>query len=290
MRAIRLSRTPRQYRAYGDSRLDLVNKLIPAGFLNYGYYADPSPDPETLSLQDIQRAQKAYGELIAEQIAGIEGPVLDVGAGMGGLLRMLTDRGHDATGLTPDAGQVAYLRKHLPDVPIIESKFEFLEVEPHRGRFAAVVTSESLQYLKIELALPVMKQILAPGGVWVAFDYFRVSPDLPGSGHPWPGFPRTLEEGGFRIEMQRDLTEHVLPTLSFLHMWADRLGLSLVDLFASDFKRKRPGTHHVFEESVERLREYAASVVSRTDPEEFKRCRRYRFLVIGTRAEAAATV
>jgi hypothetical protein len=132
----------------------------------------------------------------------------------------------------------------------------------------------------LEKALPVMKQILSPDGLWVAFDYFRVSADLPGSGHPWPQFQPTLQEGGFRIEMQRDLTEHVLPTLSFLHMWGDRLGLSLVDLFAFDLRRKRPGVHHVFEESLDRLRDYAESTLSRVDPEEFKRCRRYRFLVI----------
>lgn len=280
-RAFRLKRGARRiYRVEDDARLELMSKINPGGFLNYGYFEPPFPEPDEISLADIRRAQQRYAELIADEIVDGQAPVLDVGCGMGGLLRLLLSRGHDATGLTPDKAQVTFLEEHLPQVPLIHEKFESIDQQTYAKRFGTVITAESLQYLHLDEALPAMQAILAPGGTWIAYDYFRVAPDVPGSGHAWNEFPDQLAKAGFKIEKERDLTENAMPTLYFIHMWAARLGLPLLDLIQSDTRRKKPGLHYILEDSFAELQSYARQTVDRADPATFRDSRRYRLLVM----------
>ena len=75
----------------------------------------------------------------------------------------------------PDAGsiQAAHIAQSQPSVPVVRCEFEKLVMPDHRGKYAVAITSESLQYLKLDIALPVMAEILQPGGKWVASDFLR---------------------------------------------------------------------------------------------------------------------
>ena len=60
--------------------------------LHYGYFEDPNIKPNSISLNDLENAQMKYVDLITEQIKSSEKLILDVGAGMGGLSKILNDK------------------------------------------------------------------------------------------------------------------------------------------------------------------------------------------------------
>ena len=68
--------------------------------------------------------QARYAELLIDLAGNPADPVLDIGCGMGGLSRMLKDRGFSPTALTPDRMQAAHVTKNIPDVPVLRCKLE----------------------------------------------------------------------------------------------------------------------------------------------------------------------
>src|SRR4051812_26145264 len=112
--------------SYDDAQLALYSQILPSDFLHYGFFDDPDIRPEDMSLSDIVGAQQRYSELLLDLAGKPTEPVLDVGCGMGGLSRLLRDRGFAPVALTPDRLQAAHVRSALPDVPVIRSKFEQL--------------------------------------------------------------------------------------------------------------------------------------------------------------------
>lgn len=174
--AVKLQRARKKNkRAYDDAQLATLARILPGGFLHYGYFDDPDRAPEEISLNDLARAQKRYAELLIELADDKSSPVLDVGCGMGAMAGMLLERGFAPVALTPDRLQAEHVRRTYRDVPLIQSKFEDLpDPEEHAGRYGTVFTSESLQYLKLDRALPLMEKILKPRGRWIACDYFRI--------------------------------------------------------------------------------------------------------------------
>lgn len=278
-RALRKSRRSDEGIQSGDERLRLFSRILPGGYLNYGFHEDVHAQPDELSLADIARSQRRYGALIIDRLDGIDGPVLDVGCGMGGLLGDLRARGFDALGVTPDRHQVEFLRREHPDLVVVQSKLERLDPEEYRGRFAAVVNAESIQYVRLRRALPVLDAILAPGGRWVVCDYFRHEHGEHGGGKVYGEFLEHVD-GRFRVVYERDITDHVLPTLAFAHMCGRRFGLPLLDLVIGNLERRRPGTHHLLEETLDVLRGTAEEVVDIVDPEAFAAGGRYRLLVL----------
>ena len=278
-RASRLNKGhSKEYRKYADTRLKLLAQILPSGFLNYGYHEDPDVRPEELSLEDLRRAHERYGELVAGEVIDIEGPILDAGCGMGGLLRMLRARGHTVVGLTPDRYQIQFLRETLPDQKLIQSTFEDMDAVGSAGAYDAVIHSESLQYLNLDAALKVMDTVLAPRGRWVACDWFRLDPETKGAGHVWPEFCEKIKGAGWRIITERDITKHALPTPAFLHMWSTKLGLPLLELLESDLERKRPGAHYLMSESFSNLRESCTRATDDVDPSSFLSSRKYVLL------------
>jgi SAM-dependent methyltransferase len=236
--------------------------------------------PESLSLSDIQYAQSRYAELILEQIVDKHSPVLDVGCGMGGLLGLLQGQGFSATALTPDQSQIRYIQRRYPTIPLIEGKFEGLTDTTYKHYFGTVITAESVQYLDVTPALLIMEQILRPGGRWILSDYFRLGPAHEKSGHDWTGFTQKLQEGKWRIVVQRDMTSHVLPTLRYLHMWSTRVAFPFCTFLLDRFNRKRPALYYLLQDA---LQEYVGVISDRLqaiDPEIFSRDKKYMFLVI----------
>ena len=266
-------------RLFDDTRLALYARLLPSDFLHYGYFDDPARTPETVSLEDLARAQSRYAELLLA-LVGTEpaGPVLDVGCGMGGLSRMMRDRGWSPVALTPDKVQVAYVQKYVPGVPVIRSKFEKLDPADHTAKYASVVTAESLQYLKLDQALPLLQTILKPGGSWVACDYFQAQASDDKTCHNWDHFHARVTAAGWRITHEQDVTANVLPTLAFIHMLATRFGVSGFDFGVLRLRRKQPGLHHLLAGLLGQIEGVIADNIALIDPAQFARDRRYMLL------------
>src|SRR5207248_698219 len=154
--------------------------------------------------------------------------------------------------------QASHVQATLPGVECIRCKLEQLAVAEHAHRFGTIFTSESLQYLKLDQALPVLAGILRPGGKWVACDYFHSRPSTDRSFHEWDAFTARLPEAGWRLTYQRDITPHVMPTLAYIHMWAVRFGIPLMDFIFLRLRRKQPGLHHLLAGGLEKVEEIVA--------------------------------
>jgi 2-polyprenyl-3-methyl-5-hydroxy-6-metoxy-1,4-benzoquinol methylase len=278
-RAIQLHRGRKaSRRSFDNASLELYSRILPGEFLHYGYFDDVDRKPEQISLDDIITAQNRYAELLLDLIGTPPGPVLDVGCGIGGLTRMLLGRGFQPVALTPDRLQAAYVNKAMPDVPVLRCKFEALPVEEHRQKYDAVITAESLQYLKLDKALPLLAEIIKPGGAWVACDYFLTAPSNDHTCHNWDRFQEQITAAGWRISYKRDVTANTLPFLAFLHMLATRFGQPLMDFATLRLRRKQPGLHHILSGVIGQLGDVAADNVSLIDPAQFARDRQYMML------------
>ena len=267
-------------RLFDDNRLIMYSKILPEDFLHYGYFEDLNRIPEQMSLADFTAAQSKYAELLIELIGAPAGPVLDIGCGMGGLTRLLHERGHEPVALTPDRHQAAYIGRSQPDVSVLRCKLEAMPAQDHARRFGAAVTAESLQYLNLDKSLKVLDEVLQPGGNWVACDYFLTRPSPDRTCHNWDTFNRQIASAGWKITYQRDITANILPTLAFLHMLATRFGLSLMDFATQRLRRKQPGLHHLFAGLLEHLQTVADDNVALIDPAQFVRDRQYMLLKI----------
>jgi cyclopropane fatty-acyl-phospholipid synthase-like methyltransferase len=281
VKAIRLQRGRKTHRhTFDDAQLALYSKILPSDFLHYGYFDDPTRRPEDISLSDVTRAQTRYAELLLELAGDPAAPVLDIGCGMGGLCRMLQARGFSATALTPDRLQTSHIKSTLPGVPVIRCKFEDLPAEEHRAKFGTVITSESLQYLKLPRALPILQTILRPGGKWIGCDYFHSGPSDDRSCHVWDEFVSQSSDAGWRITYQREITPHILPTLAFIHMWATRFGVPLMQFAFLRLRRKQPAVHHLAGGVLEMLDNLAAKNISLIDPAQFAAGKRYMLFAL----------
>jgi SAM-dependent methyltransferase len=287
-------------KARGDAQLQFIAQILPDGFLHYGYFDDPDRQPEDITLNDVRRAQLRYAEVLAEQVTDRSAPALDVGCGMGGLVRLLRERGFTPVALTPDAAQITHVREQFPQVESIHAKFEELPAAAHEGRYGTVVTSESLQYLKLDQALPLLERVLKPGGRWVACDYFRTTeapaPDLATgprgkggggarerSGHYWDAFARRVRDAGWEVALERDITPNVLPTLRYVHMWGERFGMPLLGYVVGRLRRKQPGLHYVLENVLNEVESVLADNLQIVDPAIFAARKRYMLLVMTRR-------
>ena len=280
---------------HANAQLLLYNRMLPGDFLHYGYFDDPEVPPERVSFDDLHRAQLRYAEKLAGLIDLPDQPVLDAGSGMGGMLGLLRSAGHEVTGLTPDRFQVEHIRSAYPGIPVLHCRFEDLAADRFVDRFMAhfgtIIHSESIQYMQPEGVFAAIGQILASNGQWIVADYFRRE-DGAGAGEAaqsgarnrsgWrlDAFRARLGEHGFRIAREEDITAHVLPTLGFARLLADRIGLPALDFARDKLRAKSPGLHYVVENVVERARDAAVRGAAVLDPSAFAAEKQYLIMSI----------
>lgn len=281
-RALRAGRrAERTERTDLDPQLRLYARILDHGHLHYGYFEDTDLEGAAISLADLREAQRAYARLLLDHLPDDDRPVLDCGCGMGGLLRLLAERGRAAVGVTPDAAQVEYLERTLEEVPVHRTTFEALDTRRHAAAYGAVVCSESLQYLDLERAVQVAGEILAPGGRWIICDYFRLHEAThEDSGHLLEAFREAVAEGGWSVREERDITEHVIGTLDYAHALADGIGRPLVDFLVGKLRAKKPTLYHLYREEIRRLDGRLRREMGTIDPEQFRRDKSYRLFVL----------
>lgn len=280
-RAVNLHRTrKRDSRSMEDTQLKLFNEMIPGDFLHFGFFDKPHVLPEDMALNDIVRAQNRYADLLLKHVTDTASPVLDVGCGMGGLCKILLERGLTPVALTPDRLQASYVLGKYPGVHVIHSKFEKIPENERTRDYGTIITSESLQYLKLDRSLPLLDKMLKPGGKWIACDFFYRESSTEKSCHVWGEFVEKLAATGWKITYQQDITENVLPTLKLVHMLATRFGLPLMHFAFHRFRKKQPGVHHILQKALLSVEDFAAHGVSHVDAAAFAKKHQYMLLVM----------
>lgn len=267
-------------RAYDDPQLKLYADVLQGDFLNYGYFEDPEIDPRDISLNDILRAQRRHAELVAQLIVDRTSPVLDVGCGMGGLVRLMLEQGLNPVALSPDKNQIRNIKEKYPQIPVLETRFEDIPIEENMRCYGTVITSESLQYLKLDQALPLLEKLLKPGGKWIAFDYFRTGDAREKSGHVWTDFEKRVVQSGWKFVYKQDNTLHVLPTLKYIHMWGNDIVNPLLQFALGKGQRKQPGMHYMFEEVIDAINKKLNRNLDMVSPEAFAACKRYMLVAM----------
>lgn len=279
-RVIRLQRGRKKVkRVYDDAQLKLYNEILPGDYLHYGYFDDPTIHPLDMTINMIYNAQNRYAEKLVELITDKQRPVLDIGCGMGGLLGLMNQHKLDATGLTPDINQAKHIREKYPNT-LIESRFEDMDGSKYEKHFGTVVTSESLQYLDMAVAFPLIDRILVDGGKWVACDYFRIGAEGEKSGHNWKMFTENLAKYGFKITHETDITPNILPTIAYVHHWAANIGVPVKNFALGKLRVKAPGIHYALEEAIPVIEEKLKKNIDTVDPKIFAANKRYVLLVM----------
>jgi SAM-dependent methyltransferase len=266
--------------------LVLAQQLGSVEDLHYGLW-----DPDlALSFANLRAAQQRYSELILKQLPASEGNirVLDVGCGTGHLIRQMLDRGYLADGVIPAKDLGALVRRRIGESDryqprIFECKFEDFPVNEARDTYDVVLFSESFQYIKPSESLPLVQQLLKPGGLLLICDFFKTAAHGDGGpgdksfggGHPQRDFLETMSRFPFRLMKDEDITKRVSPNLQLLNDWlmtrAKPAGLTLHRYLSSNYPLSTRALMWFFRKRLKKMQyKYFSGYRSRETFEKYK--------------------
>lgn len=182
--------------------------------------------------------------------------------------------------LTPDSVQADTVAENYPSIKLFHCKFEDLPYSNLKEEYGTVITSESLQYLNLDISLPIINHILKTNGKWIACDYFKIGDKAEKSGHKWDVFEEKLAASGFKLTHKEDITPNILPTLSYLFFMATKLGLPVFDFGISKLKVKKKGYYYGVEPFIDEIKEKINKGLQVVNPELFAQNKRYILMVI----------
>lgn len=258
-----------------DAQLELYSKII-GDYLHLGYFEDPNTPPESISLDSIRTAQERYSQRILDYVTNPSLPVLDVGCGMGGLLRKLEKLDLVAVGVTPDRRQVDFLRNRTK-FPIWNCRFEDIPNTDLNQRFGTVIMSESLQYLDRHRLFEKLDLALAKTGRWIAVDYLEFNNNA--IKPSWQFIERELPNHGFNITMLEDITPHILPTIRFMELLGQRFAIPIFDFLEAKLKQREPGLAYVLDDAICHFRRILVEHLSVVNAQRFIKEKSCRLLV-----------
>lgn len=139
--------------------------------------------------------------------------LLEVGIGLGTTLARLRAQGYQASGITPDAAQIAYARsRHGEQLPIACARLE--DYAEGSGQWDALLFQESAQYVNPVDLFESAGRLLGENGRIIIMDEFALQ--RAGNLHYLEYFLRLAERAGFALETRIDLSALAQPTLDWL--------------------------------------------------------------------------
>lgn len=261
-----------------DLELYLYSRILKNDMLHFGYFNDIDIKPEKISIELLEEAQINYANHIIEKIEIKDKPILDVGCGMGGLAKLLLGKGLTVEVVTPNKNQIDYIKCKYNNLPNHHCKFERFE---STQMFGTIINSESLQYINLNEAISKIDKLLLPGGRWIVVDFFRIQDTgVNRSGHMLGTFKGKLDEHGWKIVHEQDITLNVLPTLSFLNMYLDRFIFPLKHYAFEKLRFKKAWLYYLTGNLREKIESKIAKECAAIDVTKFLNEKKYLFFVI----------
>ena len=267
-----------QKKSSEDLELMLYSKIIRNDMLHYGYFEDYNIEASSISIKDLENAQMRYVELLTKQISTTGKKVLDVGCGMGGLSNILFEKGFQVESLTPDNNQKNYITSKYEQLKVHHMKFENFKSE---NQFNTVINSESLQYINLDKAFDLVSQILSKNGRWIIVDYFRINDNgINKSGHLHEDFLNRIEQKGWKIVYEQDITKNALPTLKFAMVFINRFIKPLASFANAKLKNKKAWLFYLTDKLRESMSKKSNKELAALDPEKFIKEKKYILYVL----------
>ncbi|MBN1408772.1 MAG: class I SAM-dependent methyltransferase [Calditrichaceae bacterium] len=257
-----------------DRTLRFYNEVLGLDRLHYGIW---QPDDE-LTYDNLKKAQIRYEDFLIENIPEGVKTVLDVGCGTGVLSKKLLEAGYAVEGLSPDINQKKVFTENVK-AEFHHSTFDKFEANK---KYDCLIMSESAQYIKLHRLFENARQSLKQDGYLMICDYFRLE-DASGihgkSGHYFHIFKEQMQESGFKLITERDITDSVTKTLDIAKYFADRAILA-ADIGTEKIRRKHPHLSKfilwLFRNKIDKVNRQMELI----DSKAFKQNKTYRFFLL----------
>ena len=278
-RAMQFHRKQKKYcKESHDLELRLYSEMLSNDMLHFGYFENVDVEPERLSFHDIETAQLNYAEKLIAHILDKSMPVLDIGCGIGGMANLICNKGFIVDVLSPNIGQINYVRKNYPAISAYNVRFENFHANK---KYGTLLNAESFQYLDKNKAFGKAEEVIAPGGRWIIADYFSIKDDSGKNNQKsFEDFEKMALEYGWKIIYQEDITYNVLPILKFANMYITRIVNPILLYLESKILVKMAWLHYLTREIRDTLTARLSREFSKVDINVFLSERKYLILVL----------
>lgn len=255
----------------GKTALRFYHEVLHLDELHFGLF-----DGDPLTFDGLRRAQRRYDERLLQLIPPSTRRILDVGAGTGAISALLSERGYEVEGLSPDP----YLRDIYTQRTGLPFHLDWFERFQPTRRYDTVLMAESAQYIPLDRLFEAAVNC-APGGHLLLADFFVVreeDSELSRRGHPLEAFERGAAARGLVEEHREDITEATLPTMDLARTWVERHVEPALAIARESYGRKHPWLSRVASWLLrDRIAEWRKSL-QLVDSAEFARLKRYLIL------------
>jgi SAM-dependent methyltransferase len=240
-----------------ERELELYRRMFGSEFLHVGYFKDAGVAAEDISLRMLTDAMRDYAELVLQRLRPEDQgrTVLDIGCGIGGLMRMLGERGLRPAGVTPNPIHAGLIRRQLPGMTVHLTPFQHLDEKTLPAPYDLATSTEALHNVPVDEAFAKLKQVVRPGGRLILIDYYRLHQGARSrSGWFLKDFEAALPRHGITVLERTDIGPNTLPTMAFGHLWATRVGFPLIEFQLDKYFIGHPVLGYLLQPLRERLK------------------------------------
>jgi MPBQ/MSBQ methyltransferase len=200
---------------YQNAAIDYYMGVTNSSYLHYGYWESIPSVGEELTLTCLRVAQKAYAEKLLSFIPEGVNTVIDVGCGIGGNARTLTERGFKVEGLAPDAVQEErFIKNTNGQVPFYLTRFEDFQSDKS---YDLILFSESSQYIAVDDLAQGAARLLSSDGYLLIADMMRFDSEYKegifSNCHVVSELESALLKAGFKLVKTEDISKSIAPTI-----------------------------------------------------------------------------
>ncbi len=200
---------------YQNAAIDYYMGLTNSDYLHYGYWEPLPLIGEELTLTRLRVAQEAYAETLLSLIPEGTNTILDVGCGIGGNAKYLTQRNFKVEGLAPDAiQQERFIKNTNGQVPFYLTRFEDFQ---QTKSYDLILFSESSQYVAVDDLAQGAAHLLSSGGYLLIADMMRLDSGYKegifSNCHVVSELKSALSKAGFNLVNSYDISKSIAPTI-----------------------------------------------------------------------------